>query len=467
MLKQEKNVLDHISDYQLLYDAYHADGGFKTGQYLLQHPREGEHKYRRRKRMSYYANYVKPVVDSHVDPIFREEPNRNWDSNQLFSMFHEDVDAAGTSMNRFMKKAALVAKLYAVAFIVIDNFADLPATVADTLNDRKLPYAYIVTPSQVTDHKVNRFGRLTSITYTEPAEDADGNITYGSNSRTWTMGEWILSDSNGKVIIRQKHSLARLPIVPLYSKPMESGNTLPQSEFYSISRTNMSLFNRCSELDEVLSNQAFGILTYPLGENQDTDEVQEIVTGTENLLGYDGTLSKSPEYIGPPAEPANMQMSQIDRLIQEIYRMAKQSHTTGVEAKASGVAKAYDFEKTNPVLADFAANCELAEVEMAKVFELWTSAKLNYTCSYERDFGIIDIEQVLKDADSALQLNIGRLFNKEVKKKVVAAYLGDIPEEDYDAVIEEIETSADDAMYAETIQTINTSNQVNSNDTTE
>lgn len=444
-------ILEERHESKLMFDAYYGKGGFKYGFFLFKHPREGNMKYKRRRKMAYYSNYLRPIIDSHVDPIFRKEPKRDWKTNATFSAYIADVDTCKCGMNRFMKKAALIAKIFGVALIFTDNFADLPTNLAKTLESRMLPYSYIVTPNRVDGFKVNRFGRLTSITIKEPAEDAEGNVKEGVfNKRTWTVTSWTLTDSDGKLIQQGDHNLGRLPLTLLYSNQVEREDTLPQSEFYDIARMSISLYNRCSELDEVLSNQAFNILTYPLGEAQRSKDAEEVITGTENMLAYDGTLGKSPDFIAPKSDPADLQMKQIDRLVQEMHRMARLSHVTGVEKQESGVSKAYDFENTNQNLGDFAANIEEAEKDMAAIFELWTGKKnsLEYSVAYERDFGIIDIEQILKDADAALMLDIGAKFKAAVKKKIVALYLGDLPEKEYDEIMAEIEANADNENYA-------------------
>lgn len=105
-----------IGKYELLDNSYRASGGFETGEYLIPHPSEKESKYVRRKNMSYFINYVKPIVDAHVNPIFKSEPIRSGAST-IFSLFEDDVDGNNTTLTRFMKKAAIRAKLHGVEFI--------------------------------------------------------------------------------------------------------------------------------------------------------------------------------------------------------------------------------------------------------------------------------------------------------------------------------------------------------------
>ncbi|WP_373665379.1 hypothetical protein SPSIL_057440 [Sporomusa silvacetica DSM 10669] len=112
-------IVDIIAnpDYRFLEDFYYATGGFKHGDYIVKRPRETLENYEVRKQLSYYLNYVKPVVDSHVNPIFRTEAARDWggrrdtNSSNLFSLFCDNVDTVKTKLPKFMKRAARIAKL--------------------------------------------------------------------------------------------------------------------------------------------------------------------------------------------------------------------------------------------------------------------------------------------------------------------------------------------------------------------
>lgn len=424
-----------IEDYTFLKDAYYGEGGFKDGSYLVPHPRETPEKYHRRKALAYYLNYVAPVINSHVNPIFRQEPEREWKENELFSAFMEDADTLGTSFSRFMKRAALIAKLQAVAFIVIDNLSDQPDNMADVLKERALPYAYIVQRNQVKNYKTNKAGRLIEFSYTVVAETS--NDSQSNDTWTWTTTGWSCQYADGTKK-EGTHDLKRLPVVALYSKPMEPGKVLPQSEFYNIAKTNQRLYNLCSEIDEIIRNQAFNVLAYPLPEGE--TEIKEIVVSTENVLGYDGTLANQPGYIAMDTGPLEQLRAERKDLVEEIYRMAELSHVTGVESKESGIAKKWDFDQQgNQVLIDFALNCEEAERDVARIFGLWTTQAIELHCKYADDFGILDVSEALDEVGKALDLQIGGKFDVEVKKKAAVVYLNDLPEDRFDAVIENIE----------------------------
>ena len=147
--------------------AIELQDGFEDGTYLIPHTSERNDKYTRRKNMSYYVNYVKPVIDAHVNPIFNTEPARQGMS-PTFNRFINDVDGNNTSITRFMKKVAIMAKLHGVQFVVVDmaKIDDSQViTEADIEQERIYPYLYSVSPSQVINWATDKFGRLISISY--------------------------------------------------------------------------------------------------------------------------------------------------------------------------------------------------------------------------------------------------------------------------------------------------------------
>ena len=449
-------------DYTLLKDAYEGNGGFKSGDYLVQHKRESQTSYQTRQQTSYYLNYVQPVINSHVNPIFRKNPVRNWKgSNQYWEEFVNNSDLFGSSLTQFMKQAGFLSKLFGVSFVVMDNFKNDQQSTnqAEALKNRQFPYIYNVTPDKVVSYTLDSKKRLSSIVYEEnvvdPSEQktavdiaalaATGKGDKGNGNdkqyRCWTLTEWATVNKDGKVVDQGTHNLGIVPVVPLYSKNTIPGNIMPDSEFFSIAKTNLRLFNLCSELDEILRNQAFSILIYP------GRDLASLTVGVNNALGFDGTESRfAPSFIAPPSAPAEVIMSQMDRLITEMYRMAMLTHVSGSSEARTGAAKAWDFEVTNQVLADFAGNCCKTEYSIAKLFALWTSTSIedvqkeliNYKCIYSDDFSIRDTEQELKEATMSLQLGIGGLYDVAIKQHVAALTLKDSVETDIDAIKQEI-----------------------------
>lgn len=434
-------------DYTLLNDAYFGTGGFKSGEYLVPHPRESLDKYNRRRFMSYYCNYVKPCVSAHVDPIFKDYPVREYDDNEFFNKFINDVDGKGTKIDRFMKRAATRAKLFGMVLIVIDNASDMPKNLEGAIQKRAFPYLYIVKPQQIKDYVLDKFDNLSMISYELQETIIENNTKVTKNiTWKWTKDKWFKIDGGTK--IEGENKIKTIPVIPLFGSLNEEGSIHPTSDFYGIARTNLAIFNACSELRELVRNQAFNILIYPVAEDGNYDEALEIIAGTNDVLLYRGNSGGKPELIAPSAVPGEMIMNELAMMIQEIYRMAALSNVTGVQEQTSGVAKEWDNQSTHQTIAEFAKNLEEVEEKIGLIFGLYVNKTLNFIVNYNDEYGVVDVSAKLDEVTKALALAIGGKFNIEVKKQAARIVLKDVDDDVINTVIDEIDKSTDDNIYS-------------------
>lgn len=426
--------------YTVLHDAYYGTGGFEDGSYLMPHIRETPDKYERRKKMAYYTNYVSTIVKGVVAPIFRNEAVRDWKGGDLlFDTFMKDVDQGGRSMKKFMRKAAQLAKLYGVALIMVDNVSQVPDNKEDAQKQRALPYCYIVLPKQVQEYEITKTGRVKKLVYTvSSTQFSAGMRSEKTETWTWTETSWSVEGGDYKEKIETPHTLGCVPVVPLFGTEPEDGDLLPISECFQMAKINMSIFNVCSELRELLRNQCFSVLAYPFTEKLSVEQLKELIVGTEDMLPFDGDKNP-PVFISPEASCAQTLQEELQRLVTEMYRMAAMSSVTGVEEQASGVAKAWDFEQTNQTISDLADNCEDAEKRIVYIFNKWQNSNVEYECKYPDDFGIVDIMAELDIITKALSLAVGGLFDEELKKRAADMLFKDIDEADYNAIVQDIE----------------------------
>lgn len=447
-----------ISKYELLDNSYRASGGFETGEYLIPHPSEKNDKYIRRKNMSYFINYVKPVVDSHVNPIFKTEPTRTGMSN-IFSLFTEDVDGNNTTLTRFMKKAAIRAKLHGVEFIVIDMEKldeNKIITKKDVVDERIYPYLYLVSPGQVTNWYTDKFGRLVSITYTISNNVVDSNGDVKNTVETWT---WTNSVCKRTVNDKQEtfqNPIGMIPIIPLYGAINDSSELIPQSDVYAIARTNFALYNACSELRERNRAQAFSLLTYPIAEEDDYENGDEpIKYGTSDCLLYRAESGAEPKFITPPTDSSDIIMNEINFCIKEIYRMANLQLVTGVnQYNVSGLAKEWDNLQLFQTISELAQGLQEAEQKIAKIFSKYTGDTMeSYSVTYNNQYGIIDTTETLSNATSALTMNISEDYNAEMKRQVIKATLKDADSKVVDNILNDFDKNPDKGTPLETGQT--------------
>jgi hypothetical protein len=416
--------------YKLLKEGYEGSGGFLTGDRLLKYHREDVAKYEQRKKLAYYLNYLKPCVDAHVSPIFKSLAVREYTGvgANVWGEFLQDVDFTGTKISEFMKQAALASKLYGTVFIVMDRAAESvdQLSLQDLAMDRnRLPYAFLVEPLRVVEVEVDKFGRITKFIYTEPDLKAESNQA----KRTLTAEGWTLEDSEGKT--SGTWDLGMVPVIALPSKSINAFDPLPISDFASIAKTNLVIYNQSSWLSDILVGQTFSVLTYP------STVMDELTIGTNNALAFPPESSHRPEFIAPDASPAATLSDTVVRLQQECYRMAGVVNVTGVRSQQSGVAKAWDFEQTNQMLSDFADRIEAVEYRLSRLFQRWIGVEFEYKLNYPSDFSVADIEMELANAEIAKNLDFGEGFSLEVFKRVLTSYLPELQDEDFDRLVAE------------------------------
>lgn len=433
------NLPSH-NDYLMIHDAYYGTGLFNNGAGLIQHPRESIENFTNRKKLAYYWNYVGPIVNAMVDPIFKDEMKRDYRDSEMFQAFLDDCDRTGTSYQDFCKSAALIAKLYGAAYIVVDNSDEMDITLSDAVRNRHFPFLKVVSPLQIEDWAIDDYGRIVMFKYKETVRNgANSSIT---KTHTWTDTDWAISDGEGSTEAGT-HTLGRVPVVQWLARNTDKRIIKPPSEYISVVQSNYFLYQLCSWHTQILRDQAFNILTIP---DPGTDD---ITVGTNNVLAYPPESTHTPAFIAPAAAPAEMLTGQMDRCIKEMFRMSGLESILGANTSdnKSGVSKEWDFEKTNKRIADFAVRCENADKAIIALYEAWAGETVDYYVEYPRDFKINDVSDSLTDAQTALDLGFDSIsYKQEVLKKVLAAYLPNLEPETYDNILAEMKEAAERAL---------------------
>lgn len=440
--------------YELLTNAYHGTGGFFDGSYLKKHHRESDEKYAQRKSLAFYLNYLQPCVNAHVTPIFKTQPNREYKGKGelLIKAFLEKVDYTGTKINGFMKRAATGAKTFGVNFLVMDNSVDVKGqSLSQVVDNREFPYAFIVEPIRVIEVRADQLGRISHFAFLEDEEDK-GQDNIKSNTRILKVEGWELREGTtgqGRIIAKGEWNIGCVPVVPLFAQELTPGDFFPPSEFTSIAQTNKQIYNACSWLTEILIGQTFSILVFPSNKSED------LTIGTSNALAFPLDATHVPNFISPPAGPADTLANHINSLQAECYRMAVVVNVTGVKSQNSGESKAWDFECTNQILSSFADNIEAAEIKLIELFKKFTGFDFEYSCNYPSDFSISDVASELANAEIAKGLRFGNKFDKEVFKRVLNSYLPELSDEEFDDLVDAYaklqENEAIDEIYSKPV----------------
>jgi hypothetical protein len=233
-------------------------------------------------------------------------------------------------------------------------------------------------------------------------------------------------------------------VVPLFSRVLEQKTMKPVPELMPIAKTAVSLYNHCSWLGEILRNQTFPLLTIP------SLDATELTIGNNNALGYSPDSSHTPDFIAPSSDPAKTLQEQITLLVQEMYRMVNLSYVLGsTPSNVSGVARQWEFERTNQQLANFAHQCEDAEKAVLDLFAAWLNSDIEYTVIYPNDFGVVDVAAQIEQAQAVLDLGLTNGIREEVLKQVITAYCPGISDERFDELVGELQQQDEDELHAE------------------
>lgn len=434
-------------NYNLLKDAYFGTGGFANGGYLSRHKRESTEDYQARRAAAYYQNYFAPIVNALVDPIFKKAPMRDYQSSidDIVRDFLQDVDGSGTDMDTFMKRAAIMAKIYGVSFIIVDMARDANAQNMQDLRKRRVyPYLRVTGPQEINGNTygLDARGNLTYIEFRETAKINDGAVAY--RYCRYGLDGWKITGDDKIENAQGSYHLGRVPVIPVFSRMLEQKTMMPESDMSSIATMAKALYNHCSWLSEILRNQTFPLMTIP------SLDAKEIVVGNNNALGYSPDSTHEPKFIAPSSDPANILQKQIGIIVQEMYRMASLSYMQSESAKtSSGVARQWEFERTNQQLANFAANISRAEELVMQVFAHYLNTEITYTVTYPDDFGVADVEDDIKQAQEVLDLDLTPGIKKEVLKKVLAAYCPNLTGDRVSELIQELEKEETDCENAD------------------
>jgi hypothetical protein len=354
---------------------------------LFRFVREGDETFTGRQQRAYRFNHTREVVDLVNKYLFKHPPERNQEVPPEVQRFRAKATLSGLSLEQFERQVARKASIYGRVFVVLDNNigeGDI-VTKADEKAGKVRLYAYIVTPDQVRDMGYDKDGNLNWILIEEKHRDDEdpfdstGDVV--SKYRLWTKNEWFLFktrniNSREEVVEIEdngSHNLGMVPVIKCDHIESDNKYSVP-ALIEDIAYLDRAVANYCSNLDQIINDQTFSQLVIPAAgllsgisstinmvDPNDPDVLKkrrEIISlGTSQVLLYDGENGSAPAYISPDPKQAEIIITTIKQIINEIYHTVglsgertKQDNSMGID-NSSGVAKAFDFERVNALLS--------------------------------------------------------------------------------------------------------------------
>jgi hypothetical protein len=372
---------------------------------IFRYVKEGDDEYAARVKRAYRFNHTKQVVDLVDKHLFKMPIARKVeDAPDCVKRFWKNSTLSGLNIDTFMRRVSNATSRFGRVYVVVDSTRTAMESLDGVLSveDEKAaggrPYAYIVRPQDMLDMSYGETGALNWCLVREIGrDDADPLESSGDpvvRYRLWTTEGWYLfqevtttgrrgtsgrlARTKVELIDVDNHGLGVVPVVQadhtFSEEPYESAGLIDDIAY--LDRANA---NYLSNLDAIIQDQTFSQLTMPaqgiLPGEEGHDKLLEM--GTKRIFTYDGQAGQKPEYISPDPRQASMILAAIGKIINEIY------HSVGLSAErtkddsgggidnASGVAKAYDFERVNSLLTAKAATLQLVEDRLTRLVCMW------------------------------------------------------------------------------------------------
>ena len=415
------------AQYQLTRDSYTGQGNFANGGYLYQYEREVD--FAQRQDMASYTNFVKPIVDARVNPVFVSEPNRTYD-NEIVDLFLKNCDNNETSLTKYIHKATTETVLLGNSFIVMDNFPEneIPETLNQVIEDRKFPYIYSKSVLDVYEYKTDIFNKLEEITFYYGLYEWDGeDEVYLYKRFTKDDIEYFIlkeeEDDDGTVktaktvISTTVNELGRVPVA------YDNKDILPMAPYYSMASLARNMYNTDSELKDLSRSQMFSILLIP-SINPTADSQDNIVISNSNAIFYDSQSTNTPEYISPDSSIMTVQMEnrskQIENLLSTADVLGSSVVNKGTSA-SSGVAMSYEFFGQMYALLESSNIASNLEEQVIEILGLYLDTEIEYYTEYPREFSptFNETQQKINALNDVVKMNISEEVSIEMNKSIV------------------------------------------------
>ncbi len=436
-------------------------------QHVFRYLKEGDREYKDRVERAYRFNHTREVVDLINKYLFKQSIVRNEeDAPDPIKKFWKRATKNGLSIKDLARQISKKTSQYGRIGIVVDMTR--PSTDVVSRADEQAAglhaYAYIVGPQQLLDYSYDAEGILNWVLIHEVGRDDSDPLNSNGEPilrfRLWTRTGWTLykevRTGKGKqteIVVESEgtHDLGEVPVIL-------ADNILTDDDYESpaliddIAYLDRATANYLSNLDAIIQDQTFSQLAMPAqgvlpGEDNYTKLVE---MGTRRVFLFDGEAGQVPFYLSPDVKQAQLIVTAINKIIGEIYHTVglagertKQDNAVGID-NSSGVAKAYDFERVNALLAAKADSLESVENKITGLVAKWhgvtLSEDLQPLVSYPDNFdtrGLYDefdiaarlmlIEAPDTVRRSQMEAVIEKLFpqlGKDLKKKMLAELKG-------------------------------------------
>ena len=347
--------------------------------------KEGENEFKQRKCRAYRFNHTREVVDLIQKYIFKSVVSRKEDAPDVVKAFWDEATLSDLNIDQFMNLVSKYTSIYGGIWIFLDTTKTGEIQTKAQEKEQAQIYAYIKTPEDVLDVSLDDNGNVNWILTREKFRDDADPI----NSTGLVMEQFRLTMKDRYMVIRKipeannkfKVVLVDMGLNSMGFVPAFYATHLPTDEVFDapgliddIAYQDKAVANYLSNLDAIIQDQTFSQLAMPaqsvMPEGTSTDQLKEM--GTKRVFLYDSEGGE-PKYLSPDPKQAGVILQVVNKIIGEIYHTigmagerTKSDNAVGID-NSSGVAKAYDFERVNALLAAKAQSLQIIENRMIEM----------------------------------------------------------------------------------------------------
>ncbi|RMD50711.1 hypothetical protein D6827_03515, partial [Candidatus Parcubacteria bacterium] len=425
-----------IDDWRFFWLSYKGGRDYIESGYLWPHEFEKNELFNARLERAYYTNYCKPVVNLYSNYLFQQPVRRQ--NLAIADDIINNISGTNIKADTFFKKLAKYAYIFGYAYVFVDMpFVDDSEANPSRLFDRQLrPIARILKPSDVVDWSL-KDGNYRWILIQQLVDDDENPLMEREISeiyKLWTPDEITIFDENGNVMRKMPNPLGYIPIISFsHTEYDDLSNT--QSLIEDISHINNAIFNYSSLIDEMFFRNTFSQMIV----QGDPEFYDEQIIGLAYAFNYPEGVNP-PQFIAPPADPAQLIEAKIENLILEIYRIA-QLRARG--RKETGTYKSilelsFDFHDTNTSLSISARRLEQIEKKTWSVFYDWLKLSANkdiIEISYPAEFDVATIDSDLANVLDISRLGITKKYREFALKRILGKKYPDLNEDQIQELI--------------------------------
>lgn len=433
---------------------------------IFRYIKEGDKEFEDRLGRAYRFNHTREVVDLINKYLFKQAIVRNEvDAPEPVKRFWRKATKNGLSIKDLARQISKKSSQYGRIGVVVD-MTKAVAPVVSREDEQKAnvhAYAYIVGPQQLLDYSYDSEGILNWVLIHEVGRDDEDPLASSGAAilryRLWTRQEWFLfkeertTGKQTKIVLENqgRHDLGEVPVI-LADNIIGDEDYEAPALIDDIAYLDRATANYLSNLDAIIQDQTFSQLAMPAQNVLPGDDkyTQLLEMGTKRVFLYDGEGGGQPFYLSPDVKQAELIVTAVNKIIGEIYHTVglagertKQDNAVGID-NSSGVAKAYDFERVNALLAAKADSLETVENKIARLVAKWhgvtlsddAEALVSYPDNFDTrglydEFDIAARLMLIEAPDTVrrtqMEAVIDKLFPqlaKDLKKKMMAELKG-------------------------------------------